>query len=1155
MKKLTPIRVWQNKIVVCIAIVALSGCASLSSITGAFDDNASGEKGQRQLSDIEKAEQARLLSGKSSRPSLASLDLMPEGRDIEYVEGDEAQLSEQDEIPALSLAQKKAEYEALLPLITDPVQRRQAAFRLADINMLLAEQTLVDGPESTEVATAMNAAEPDESAIVFAVNTPFEDAIDSYTQVLNQHKVVIPTATAPLSDEQQALNRKQMDAMYQLSRALDLAGQKSQSVEVAKRFLNTFNLQAFAISEQHIELYFRIGEYYFNRREYGDAATYYAQVVSHYGQAQLQNSANFYGISTYMLGWSEFKQDKYNEALQAFDLNLQHSLSNIGRLEVMKLSEIDSLSKGEMRLLQDSIRVMALTFSYQGSGQAIADFYQARGPSDYQHLVFEELAQQYLDEDRFGDSANTLLVFAQNNPVHPRAVEFYVRHIDAYILGGFPDRVLLAKQTFVETYSLGGEVLKRLDSPIGEAAVPYLKTYLTELAQTEHSVAQAIDAILQARASSNGSGNQMEQRDVMQGFVNAQLSSVQSNTLRTTSTEDLNTLRAEAYEQAVNYYENYIRTFTYAGGRYDDTVPQRRFYLAEAYIALNRYQQAITAFETYAYEDTPNPLAVEAAYAAILAYQHVAVDEGSQSSLQGEDAAEVRSDPILSNAQFSQQRFIESFANDRRSPVIALNLMQTLFNSANYIQAQRWALWLLGDAPTMHQLSSAKAVSANLVMAHSEFALENFAGAEIYYRNLLLRPEYAQTASRAGGQNAGNELNTASSRADLIDRLAATLYKQAEQELGVINLTPAQLAQINNVYDMPVSDIQREAVTRAIAFWQTIISDTPSSSFRVNAQFDSASYYALVGQWPQAIETWLDFAQRYPDNPLTSSIEGQLLFAYQQTEDWQAAADLLVAKWEADKNNETAAEIARESLYQAATFYDRVNNRERALDTFRTYAHAYPEPYDLANEARLRLSEFYLASNEDSKRRFWLDKLVQAQLELADTQNVAPAVAGNARSRYLAAMASMVFATDADTVYSRIKLTLPLNESLAKKQSALTEAISAYDRVMSFAVVEYASKANYHLANLYMTLAQDLMASSRPTELSALELSQYDLLLEEQAYPFEETAIELHENNVARLASGLFDEYVKRSFDVLAESLPARYNKQEITAGVSINDL
>jgi hypothetical protein len=81
------------------------------------------------------------------------------------------------------------------------------------------------------------------------------------------------------------------------------------------------------------------------------------------------------------------------------------------------------------------------------------------------------------------------------------------------------------------------------------------------------------------------------------------------------------------------------------------------------------------------------------------------------------------------------------------------------------------------------------------------------------------------------------------------------------------------------------------------------------------------------------------------------------------------------------------------------------------------------------------------------------------------------------------------------------------------------------------------------------------MNSSRPDGLSALELSQYDILLEEQAYPFEETAIGLHEKNIARVRAGLYDDWVKNSFIALKNKNPGRYNKPEVIAEVTIDDL
>jgi hypothetical protein len=108
--------------------------------------------------------------------------------------------------------------------------------------------------------------------------------------------------------------------------------------------------------------------------------------------------------------------------------------------------------------------------------------------------------------------------------------------------------------------------------------------------------------------------------------------------------------------------------------------------------------------------------------------------------------------------------------------------------------------------------------------------------------------------------------------------------------------------------------------------------------------------------------------------------------------------------------------------------------------------------------------------------------------------------------------------------------------------------------VMAYAIAEYTTQANYSLANLYSVLAKDLMESSRPNGLSALELSQYELLLEEQAFPFEETAITLHENNAERAYGGLFDDWVKESLKTLENLLPVRYRKPEQIQELSADD-
>jgi TolA-binding protein len=514
----------------------------------------------------------------------------------------------------------------------------------------------------------------------------------------------------------------------------------------------------------------------------------------------------------------------------------------------------------------------------------------------------------------------------------------------------------------------------------------------------------------------------------------------------------------------------------------------------------------------------------------------------------------------LNMRQLAQAKFANTFISDSRSPQVALSLMQDLFAQQNYVPAQDWARWLLhqhdnsqsdmraknarGNATqsvtnnstsslsniARSPVSSSMQESAKLVIAHSYFAMDAFAKAELSYRDLL--STLAINDER---------------RANVNDRLAASLYKQAEALLLANRVDTGTLQQQNITNKSQLMPMQISALEKGVALLQQVVTQTPLSEFRQAAQYDSAVYFSLLENWPSAIATFLDFQARYPQSSLTPGISNQLFYAYEQSQDFAQAALILLAEHEAAPNTEKG----RLALLQAAEYFQKAQDRDNALNSFRRYAHQYPQPMSDANEARFTLSEFYLQSDEASKRRFWLNKLVQAHQAAIKQQ---PSL-GTPRSVYLASFAAMVFATDANTVFTRIKLTQPLATSLQNKQAALQNAIDQYERIIGFGSAQFVTAANYELANLYIVLAQDLMTSSRPKGLSPLELSQYEILLEEQVYPFEETAIGLHEKNIARTRTGLYDEWVKRSFTALKNNMPGRYNKPEVTRELTLDDL
>jgi len=254
---------------------------------------------------------------------------------------------------------------------------------------------------------------------------------------------------------------------------------------------------------------------------------------------------------------------------------------------------------------------------------------------------------------------------------------------------------------------------------------------------------------------------------------------------------------------------------------------------------------------------------------------------------------------------------------------------------------------------------------------------------------------------------------------------------------------------------------------------------------------------------------------------------------YEKSENWAAAAVEYVGLSESASDKE----VRRQSLYRAAEIYLAENDVTAAIEYFRDYAHTYKKPLDIRLEAIHHMDGLYQRGGDEQKRRFWLNKKIEVHKEMGRD--------ATARATYLAASAQLVFANDEGLRYAAIRLTRPLKRSLKKKQGALKKTLKAFEKVASYEVVEFTTASTFEIADLYSELSKSIMTSDRPQNLSALEIEQYDILLEEQAFPFEEQAIDLHEINMRRAWSGNYDDWVRKSFTELMRLMPGRFNKPE----------
>ena len=806
--------------------------------------------------------------------------------------------------------------------------------------------------------------------------------------------------------------------LYQLARAYELNAQPEKALasldQLVKSYPNSHYLD---------EAQFRRGELLFAAKSYASAEVAYDAVV------KIGPSSPFYNQSLYKHGWSMFKQGENERSLESFAGVLDSVL--VSKRDSSVLIEVETLSRANRELVEDTLRVMGITFSYLEGPKSIDEFVKhrtppGRPPRPYSYLLYARLGDLYIEKERFTDAADAYRAFVSQDRNNDKAPLLQMQAIEAYSKGGFPQLVLQAKKEFVEDYSYGTPYWQ-IRTPKGEpVVVAELKTNLKDVAQFYHAQAQ-----------------------------------------RTKSPAD--------YQEAAKYYRSFITSFPD-----DPESASTNFRLADTLFEDKQYLDAAKEYENTAYGYGAYEKAGAAGYAAIVAYGK------EEDSASGEAKLKLHARGIDSSLKFAQ-----AFPLYPETPQVLTRAATELYAARDYPRALAAAQSLLARQPPV---DGAKQRTAWTVIANSEFDTGEFAKAEAGYNS-------AQALMPMNDPE----------RPVIVERLAASIYKQGEQKSKAGDSTGA------------VDDFLRVA------------KEAPTSKVRANADFDAAALLITNKQWDRAITVLEELRHNFPQSPLQADVTRKLAVAYSESNRPGPAA----AEFEQIAQNPAESpDVQREAMLQAADLYDKAGNTAKSRAMLEAFVKHFPQPLNPAMEARNKLSLMAAHAGDFPGRDFWLRDII--------TADRAAGVVRTNRSRALAAKATLVLAAPARDEFLRIKLVAPLKKSLADKRKAMEAALRAYTQAADYQVSEVTTAATFESAELYRQLGKDLMSSERPKNLSKEELEQYDVLLEEQAFPFEEKAIKLHEVNTARTKEGTYDEWVQKSFAALAQLNPGRYGKVEI---------
>jgi tetratricopeptide (TPR) repeat protein len=531
------------------------------------------------------------------------------------------------------------------------------------------------------------------------------------------------------------------------------------------------------------------------------------------------------------------------------------------------------------------------------------------------------------------------------------------------------------------------------------------------------------------------------------------------------------------FSEAQRWYRQLLASFPT-----DPETPQVNYQLADLLLENEDFDEAAREYERTAYDYADHEKASAAGYAAVYAYRK---------SLEVATGARQREVKMLTAE--SSLRFADTFVSHEQAPMVLAAAADDLYEMKDFALAIESAHKLIDRYPGTEE---ALLRSAWAVVAHSSIDITEYQDAEHAYTNVLaLTPPDDE------------------SRAAIIDGLAASIYKQAEQA----NLLEDYRAAANHF--LRIKDV------------------APTSNIRAAAEYDAAAALMKLQDWEMSARVLEDFRVDNPDHELNADATKQLAFVYHENGQVERAA----REHERISLEATDPELKREALLTAGELYDKVDAVEDAIRVYEIYVADYPLPMDIAMETRSRLAEIFKLRLDYNRYYEELGDIVAADDEAG--------IERTDRSRYLASKAALVLAERTYERFADLQLTQPFEESLSEKQNRMDVATAAFEALVSYEVADVTSAATYYIARIYLDFSVALLESERPAGLSEAEKVDYEMVLEEEAFPFEERAIEIHEENFELLAAGTYNEWVQQSLDELAALMPGRYAKNETSEG------
>ncbi|MCP4503006.1 MAG: tetratricopeptide repeat protein [Deltaproteobacteria bacterium] len=924
-------------------------------------------------------------------------------------------------------------------------------------------------------------------------------------------------------------------AYYLLGYTLKAQGEVEESVKVWKTLV-----QRYPDSRFFAEVWFRVGDFYFEEEQWPEAIEAFLEVVP-------LKDTSYYDKGLYKLAWTYYLVNDFDKSVDRFFELLDYSYAKRAELGADEGSVLE----------EEAIQYVGISFSDDNWNR----------PSAYKKLlsgdsIEDEFADVEIDYVRFAED-----LFSAKAEQEGKRKPY--------------ERDVIAK--------LGDILFKQSKN---KAAIVALQ-YAISLDPLHRDAPKLQDLIVQSYERSREFDSASAARDLLVGnyskgtdwYNKWQHDSQARNEVDTIAKVSLYKAAIYYHQQANKDYEEgredvAVTNFAAAAKAYreyldryphDKEAYELSYYLAETYFYSLDFNSAITAYENVRDSNQGTGYQAQAALNAVYSYEKVmetAIANGELAEVDlysGEvDVAGTAND--IPELRLKYIGAVDLFLKDGRAheeaPAFAYPAAALFYKYQHFDDALKRFEEVIQRWPK-HEAAKA---AANFIL---DFYVQKKDWAKVAALSKQFEKEIAGGDEDGTFKKLGSGAEFQLAKALLEDgdkaiqegRISegiAKLEQGANEYLRLLEEDPKRDFADLMMYNAALSLEKARRPAKAAELYERLYREYPTSQFAAEAMFRVASKSEQAFNFEKAVETYLKLVKEYPKAEQRADAQINAALALEGQQKYDKAAKQLIRFAALFPEKEEAADV----YFRAAVVYKKTKNNREEMKVLRDFIKRFGKDRKQTPkviEAWTRIGEIQLGKSRKVKKwkprkslkdasRNAFQKAVSGFAGAKDSQNAA----------YFAGKAAFNLAEDKFVSYEKMEISgrtgQKQGKALIAKTRKLGEVAEGYKSVIKkYRQAEWSLAALFRIGALYDGLRKSMLDAPCPDDIRRIDeiaCDEYKVVLEDQAFTVEEKAVEAYRVAYERaLAMKLTNDWTKKTLEALNLLRPAEFSidKEPIT--------